>query len=242
MTQFRLKDRKWENSNAWIQGMSYPELEEDGSIKSIMGTLVDISQFKWAENVQKLRTEEALEAKRQQENFIDMTSHEMRNPLSAVVQCADSTVTSLMDMLTLVSDMSTGEHPMTENDRILDSMRKEIQSSLDAVSTIVSCSSHQKRIIDDVLTLSKLDSSLLLITPIKVDPVVVVSEVLKMFEVECHKATIDLVFTPDPSLKETIGNSWVMLDPSRLTQILINLLTSKARQLRWKIERLSTTV
>lgn len=33
----------------------------------IMGTLFDISQFKWAESVQRRRMEEALEAKRQQE-------------------------------------------------------------------------------------------------------------------------------------------------------------------------------
>lgn len=31
-----------------------------------------------------------MEAKRQTENFIDMTSHEMRNPLSAILQSADA--------------------------------------------------------------------------------------------------------------------------------------------------------
>ena len=44
---------------------------------SIMGTMTDISQLKWAEAIQKGRVEEALESKRQQENFIDMTSHEV---------------------------------------------------------------------------------------------------------------------------------------------------------------------
>lgn len=44
---------------------------------TIMGTMTDISQLKWAEAVQKTRIEEALESKRQQENFIDMTSHEV---------------------------------------------------------------------------------------------------------------------------------------------------------------------
>jgi hypothetical protein len=34
-----------------------------------MGTLFDISQFKWAEGVQRRRIEEALEAKRQQEKY-----------------------------------------------------------------------------------------------------------------------------------------------------------------------------
>jgi hypothetical protein len=38
-------------------------------ITGIMGILFDISQFKWAESVQRRRVEEALEAKRQQEKY-----------------------------------------------------------------------------------------------------------------------------------------------------------------------------
>jgi len=38
-----------------------------------MGTLFDISQFKWAESVQRRRIDEALEAKRQQEKYF--TAH-----------------------------------------------------------------------------------------------------------------------------------------------------------------------
>lgn len=38
----------------------------------LSGLLILVSsQFKWAENVQRLRTEEALESKRQQEKYID---------------------------------------------------------------------------------------------------------------------------------------------------------------------------
>lgn len=72
--QFRLK-KKWTNqegvlSNIWVQGSSHPELDEHGEIISTMGTLFDISQFKWAESVQRRRVEEALEAKRQQEKLV----------------------------------------------------------------------------------------------------------------------------------------------------------------------------
>lgn len=88
--QFRLK-KTWVNqdglrSNVWVQSSSYPELDESGKVISmisqifyscrnllrfvgIMGTLFDISQFKWAESVQRRRIEEALEAKRQQEKY-----------------------------------------------------------------------------------------------------------------------------------------------------------------------------
>jgi CheY-like chemotaxis protein len=97
----------------------------------------------------------------------------------------------------------------------------DVASIIDSLQTIVTCSLHQKRVIDDVLTLSKLDSDLILITPIKVQPVVVILEAIKMFDVECRQLGIQLDFHEDDSAKEF---EWVMLDPSRLLQVLINLL------------------
>jgi PAS domain-containing protein len=61
----------------WILVTATAYLEEEGKTASIMGTMTEITQLKWAEAVQKSRVEEALESKRQQENFIDMTSHEV---------------------------------------------------------------------------------------------------------------------------------------------------------------------
>lgn len=76
----------------------------------------------------------------------------MRNPLSAVVQCADSTIQSLMDMLNTICIL-IAEKACSHCGQELETVRQEIQNALDAVQTIVSCSTHQKRIIDDVLTL-----------------------------------------------------------------------------------------
>lgn len=142
-----------------------------------------------------------------------MTSHELRNPLSAVVQCADSVIASLQGLP--IYDVET------VRDVDFSMIREEVATSIDSLQTIVSCSLHQKRVIDDVLTLSKLDSNLILITPIRVQSAVVVSEALKMFDVECSQMDIKLEFCRDPSCE---GSDWVMLDPSRLLQVLINLL------------------
>lgn len=142
-------------------------------------------------------------------SFIDMTSHELRNPLSAVVQCADMAIASLRDMSTV------------NNEADLLKSRSEIENCIDSLQTIVSCSMHQKRVIDDVLTLSKLDSNLILVTPVRVQPVQVISDALKIFEVECTQTGITLVFQVDASMQ---GMEWVLLDPSRLLQVLINLL------------------
>nr|OQO26389.1 hypothetical protein B0A51_06951 [Rachicladosporium sp. CCFEE 5018] len=75
--------------HTWTMCSVYPEPNKDGSIISAAGFLTDISHLIWAESAQKQRTDEAVEAKRQQENFIDMTCHEIRNPLGAVMHCAD---------------------------------------------------------------------------------------------------------------------------------------------------------
>jgi len=63
----------------WVLAASQPELSPDGTLISIMGSLTDISHLKWAQGLQERRLREAEEAKRQQNEFIDITSHEMRS-------------------------------------------------------------------------------------------------------------------------------------------------------------------
>ncbi|CAN9290749.1 unnamed protein product [Alternaria alternata] len=187
---------------------------------TIMGTMTDVSQMAWAEAIQKNRVEEALESKRQQENFIDMTSHEMRNPLSAMVQCADSIYSSLNEMKALAR-----KEALTFQPTIHSQLKELISNSLDAVETIQACATHQKRIVDDILTLSKLDSKLLVISPMVLQPSVLLQDAYKMFKDEANKAKVSLEVRCDPSI-EDLNIDWAILDPSRVLQVLINLLTN----------------
>jgi signal transduction histidine kinase/CheY-like chemotaxis protein len=191
---------------------AYPEKNGEGGLKSVFGSLTDISQQKWAEDFQKRRMEEAIELKRQQENFIDITSHEMRNPLSAILQCADEITTTLSEY-------------QTRDEGLSQTVKDVFDSSIDAAQTIALCAQHQKRIVDDVLTLSKLDSAFLLVTPVDVQPVAVVQRALKMFEGELETNGINLEFQIEQSYRD-LGIDWVKLDPSRLLQVLINLTTN----------------
>lgn len=195
----------------WIIASAYPEVNEDGSVAGILGTITDISIQKWNEGFQTRKLLEAVELKRQQENFIDMTSHEMRNPLSAIIQCADWIGTSLAEY--------------GDDGKNLTIPREMADGYTDAAQTIVLCAQHQKRIIDDILTLSKLDSDLLLIAPVEVQPINVIQSALKMFDSELYKSDMELRFSIDPSYTE-LGVDWVKLDPSRLLQVLINLTTN----------------
>lgn len=214
--EFRFKI-PWQDPNGiqgdtWVLISAYPEMNHDGTLKGIFGSITNISQQKWAEYFEKRRTEEAVEMKRQQENFIDITSHEMRNPLSAMLQCADEISTSLAG---LKLDSKGSQKPSND----------VIDNSIDAAQTIALCAQHQKRIVDDILTLSKLDSALLLVTPCDVLPISVAERVLKIFDNEVQKADIRLDFKVDQSLHE-LNIKLVKLDPSRLLQVLINLITN----------------
>ncbi|KAI2603898.1 uncharacterized protein GGS25DRAFT_525172 [Hypoxylon fragiforme] len=227
--EFRFKCSRHEGENVidtWVLMSAYPEKDANGGIKGIFGCITNISQQKLAEQIQMQRREEAVELKRQQENFIDTTSHEMRNPLSAVLQCADEIAESLATII-----KETGEDNAQSR-----SLNLALEGCIEAANTITLCASHQKRIVDDVLTLSKLDSQLLLVTPVDVQPLAVVQRVLKMFESELNTNGIEMTFQVKNRYLD-MGIDWVKLDPSRLLQVLINLMTNAIKFTQSRPER-----
>lgn len=200
-----------ESEPAHLQILAFPYRDpETGQFKSIMACTTDISRLKWAQTFQARLAAEAREAKRQQEAFIDVVSHEMRNPLSAIVHCADA-ITSAAEE----ADVATMPPECIE------ALRDNMQSA----TIILQCANHQKRIIDDILTLSKLDSMLLSITPVAVKPPKLVDSIVNIFEAEMKSNGIQYDVQLDSSLASLdIGR--VYLDPSRVTQVFINLLTN----------------
>lgn len=66
---------------------------------------------------------------------------------------------------------------------------------------------------------------MLLVSPTLTQPPVVVEGALKMFEGELVSHGIELEFSFEQSYKR-LGIDWVMIDPSRVTQILVNLMTN----------------
>lgn len=217
----------------WVLATFMPVKSSDGIIQSFTGCLSDVSLQKWQLEQEKSRKEEAIESKRQQENFIDMTSHEMRNPLSAILHCTDAIIASL----SRVQDLTENPAPPTptptdatmperrpSSDRSSEE-KKLLEDSIENAETIVTCAQHQKRIVDDILTMSKLDSKLLAVTPCTVNPIQIVNDALKMFEVEARRVDIELTSTVDNSYTD-LGYDFLDLDPSRVKQVLINLLTN----------------
>lgn len=197
----------------WLMATSFPEIESDGRVSAVLGWVNDISAAKWADRLVAKRLEDALENKRQSENFIDMTSHEMRNPLSAILQSADS----------IVSTLEMAGMPILDESLMLS--KDHAEDIIDSAQTILLCAQHQKRIVDDILTLSKLDASLLVISPDAVQPPRLVEKALRMYEGELARADVRASLVIEPTYDE-LHVDWVMLDPSRLLQVIINLLTN----------------
>jgi hypothetical protein len=131
----------------------------------------------------------------------------MRNPLSAILICSDD----IRDTLT--------NHNFSQDDQAV------VSDCIEAANNIALCVQHQKSIVDDILTVSKLDSNLLLITPVPTQPLAVVQRAMNMFRPEVQAKDIELTFHPDQSV-EDLNLDWVLLDPSRLLQITVNLITN----------------
>jgi PAS domain S-box-containing protein len=209
--------RPWENDEGaklpiQVLVAAFPEIDETGSVIGYAGTLTDITHLRWAEQLQKQRTDEAIEAKRQQEAFIDMTCHEIRNPLGAVVQCVDALQLSLEDMRELVKVA------------VLDDLQSEkfnalFASTSENIEILTTCCAHQKRIVDDILTMSKLDSKLLTVAPAPTKLEDLLRQTSSLFEADARKADVVLRTVRQPSLDDIIAGKDVLVDSGRLLQV-----------------------
>ncbi|KAJ5659480.1 hypothetical protein N7507_005931 [Penicillium longicatenatum] len=167
-------------------------------------TIADITHEKTAELLQVEIAREAQERKQQQERFIDMISHEVRNPLSAILHCTE-------DILEAVQNKGSSGLPVAD--------------IAQAAETISFCVAHQKKIVDDVLTFSKLDASMLTLSPRRDQPKRHFARTLSIFRPELRKQDIQFEFKLDNSYSEC-GIEWVLADLSRMGQVLINLVSN----------------
>ncbi|KAE8349186.1 hypothetical protein BDV28DRAFT_160703 [Aspergillus coremiiformis] len=166
-------------------------------------TITDITEEKMAEVAQKRIAEEAQLRKEQQERFIDMISHEVRNPLSAILHCTE-------DILEVVQRKDQQD------------LGIPLEVITQAAETISLCVAHQKKIVDDVLTFSKLDAEMLTLAPRRVQPRQHLATSLTMFRPELRKHGIDFEYKLNHSYAECEVD-WVVGDLDRMSQVLVNL-------------------
>jgi PAS domain S-box-containing protein len=170
--------------------------------------MVDITEIKHAQIAQEKAATEAQERKDQQERFIDMVSHEIRNPLSAVLHLAE-------EIKEIAGQVQAAKSLEDE----------QVAEILDSADTILLCVSHQNTLVDDILSFSKLDSMMLSLVPREVTPKWEFATSLKVFNSEFRAKNIQFHYAMDVSYDEQ-GVDVVFADLNRMKQVLVNLITN----------------
>jgi signal transduction histidine kinase len=102
-----------------------------------------------------------------------------------------------------------------------------LASNLEAAESILLCAEHQRRIVDDVLTLSKLDSALVTVVPTAFQPDQIKEEAMRMFQAEYASNNIDVETLAEEG--EYAMTDHLVGDSARVMQILVNLLTNSIK-------------
>ncbi|KAG9836722.1 putative histidine kinase HHK19p, partial [Aureobasidium melanogenum] len=227
----RLK-RLWYDANGEPRGpaelmvTALPECDDTGKVIRVIGFTIDQSHIRHQARMQRARIEEATEARKNQEMFYDTVCHEIRNPLSAVIHCTDSINDNLIEMRKLVNDLASCKMTgLDDDDDKINCLLNHISSSNESVETITHCSEHQRRLISDILSLSKLDSQLLQINPSPTLAMSLLENIRKMFETEAERVGVTLEVVADSSVCEN-NVEQVNLDSGRILQVLINLVSN----------------
>ncbi len=135
-------------------------------------------------------------ATRAKNEFLANVSHEIRTPLTAISGFA--------------------ELILTEGD-----LTRAPRHRIEAVNTILRNTRYLLELIDDILDLSKIEAGRLEVEHTACRPVQLVAEVERLMQLRAEQRGLPLVVEYDGPVPETIHT-----DPTRLRQILINLLSN----------------
>ncbi|KAJ3328655.1 hypothetical protein HDU76_009547, partial [Blyttiomyces sp. JEL0837] len=194
-----------------------PDIDDNGEITGFIGCLTNITEMKKLEKerlqAMEKRADEAEEAKRQKEEFIDMICHEIRNPLSAILNNNDL----ILDYLKSAGRAAKNKNGMNAEITISD-LTDLMESISDCAKSISVCAKHQKCIADDVLHMSKLSLELVKLNMTDFDPVQLADDVLGAMDADMKSKDIK----SEIKILEGIDRyeiKRVISDPVRVTQV-----------------------
>ncbi|KAG8695728.1 hypothetical protein FRC08_007590, partial [Ceratobasidium sp. 394] len=213
------------NNGVWVKAQVVP------TSLGIIGTLTDISAQKLYEESQlahaqeremlaKRRAEEADERRRAQELLIDVTSHELRQPVSAILNSAQLIRSNLVDL----------RQALRANDgqRVDPKLVASLEDDIESLDAVMQCGLAQERIANDVLSLSRIQLQVLAIHPTEFVLADEIQNIVSIFKNETKMKNIRLTIVLGDSLSN-YGVSTVFADKARFAQIVTNLCSNAIR-------------
>ncbi|KAG8680672.1 hypothetical protein FRC08_016113, partial [Ceratobasidium sp. 394] len=229
-------------SERWAHLGISPLISPEGDMLGAFGALTDINEQHRAEearialaeereHIAASRAQEAeeqrqmeVERRRAQELLIDVTSHELRQPVSAIIQNAEVVRTNMKGLRDLLNDCRKRNISYAPTERML----CELEDDLQAMDSIAQCGLAQARIANDVLSLSRIQLNVLPIIPTEFDIRRETSQILMVFRNELMAKEID--FNLDLGRgAEMLGLQTISTDRSRFAQIITNLMSNAIR-------------
>jgi len=195
-----------DGSYRWMLDTGEPRFSYDGEYLGFLGTMIDITEMKLAEDrmkvyAEKLREkthqlvsarEEAEASNRSKSEFLANMSHEIRTPMTAILGYSD-----LLD------------------DKLADGSDNESQA---LISTIRRNGKHLLSIINDILDLSKIEAGKMTIERLDVSPVQIAQDAAALMRGRANEKGVRLDVEYEFPIPKKIRT-----DPVRLRQILVNL-------------------
>ncbi|KAJ3137207.1 hypothetical protein HK101_003901 [Irineochytrium annulatum] len=231
--RYEQKDGGW----LWVHHQTAIDKDQDGAPVAIMHSLTDVTTVKVLEQEKteslRRRAEEAEEEKKQQNTFVDMVCHEIRNPLNGVLNNSAFLMESLESLENWIDSRVGG---------VDDEVAPILESLNEAVFSIKTCADHQKIIADEMLSMSKLNMNLITISSTPFDPAELVRAVLRTFKVELEAKQMTCTVEVLPGLEALRrreddggggdncrvagGRQGFLGDPARISQVIINLVSN----------------
>jgi PAS domain S-box-containing protein len=178
----------------WCRSTTTPLFDEDKQVRSFARVSHDLTEGQ-AQEAQKKRADDLADANRSKEEFMALLSHELRNPLSPILNALDV------------------QRQIKTDDPIL-------QQAGDIIERQVG---HMVRLVDDLLDISRITKGKLRLKKERVELRVVVNraaEAARPF-LDCRKHEFSVSLPTEPI--------WVLADPLRMEQIVVNLLNNAAK-------------